>query len=136
MNTDEASAGAPPVHRPGRNRGVLESTEGRHFDRSEMCPLPHDLLPALVSVSRLLVRRGSPGSGIWRRNGLRARHDLSRRPDGLRPPYTLALVDLDEGIRLLTEVVGDVEPLIGCHVELAIEVIDGSPLHKFQVVVW
>ncbi len=44
----------------------------------------------------------------------------------LKPPYLLALVDLDEGVRLLTNIVGD-GAKIGDRVELAWRDRDGLP---------
>jgi uncharacterized OB-fold protein len=58
-----------------------------------------------------------------------------RVPTGYPSPSILAIVDLQEGIRLLTEIVGDGEPSIGAKVKLrSVPINSEISLFKFEVV--
>jgi uncharacterized OB-fold protein len=65
---------------------------------------------------------------LSRRGRIHAVTHVARPAAAYRDPYTLALVDLPEGLRLLTQVTGPAGTLVpGADVELAVEPLFDTP---------
>jgi len=48
-------------------------------------------------------------------------------------PRTVVLIDLDEGVRLVSNLVGGGSPANGARVEVTFATVDGVPLHQFRL---
>src|SRR5438876_936084 len=119
---DEALPQAAPAPRRGV-AGLLGSARPPRALLPALPRLRHQALLPACALPRLPLVGDRVGAGERARHGLQLHRDVQNQAPGFREelPYVLAIIELDEGVRMMTNVVGCAPDAV--RVGMAVEVV-------------
>lgn len=113
-------------------QGLMVLEDGSWHLAGSECTCGARCFPRAARCAECLSEQLEPVA-LARRGRVHGVTTVRMAPPGFTAPYMLAWVDLDDGVRVFGQVVGEREPRVGDLVEVTASVVrhaeDGAPVH-------